>query len=392
MWVVWAGNAWAEPSFVEQQIARESKLGKPVDIAAPDGSFTARVRGTPSPVTATDGGYAVNVDLNGARAECLVLTEPKDFPSFLMSVGDGTFTYLAEQQGPITTKELHGIDAGAAGDAPYMGVNWLYGVQTPTGLAAGGAHLLYGHRRGWAVYCLKQELGYTETYRAMFQGLLASLERPSVAPTPIAVDVMSAEGQRIGIWVSTRENPGTENAYELEAIHLLVGTGPDKLTGRSEAYAEWLKPGTTDLRLASRATVVDGALSSDLRLLPGDGGRWTVSGKRDGQDVGWTMPEGSPTSRAAERILVATAVRATGDGRKVTARGWDSGASEAWTDTVTTYGAKSGKYVPFEASNPKNRAKGLVRWPTGAHATVTITDLAGAHPVTIERVVDRTAD
>ncbi|HEY5658556.1 MAG TPA: hypothetical protein VIY27_12280, partial [Myxococcota bacterium] len=156
-------------------LAMEADPKPEITLEAPDGSFRLRAMGELVEPLEVDeeGGIFGFFDIgSGTPAECMFYAGERDLASSLQRISDSLFAMIADSERVVDAKAIYGIDAGAVEHSPYLSLSWVLRF------GATGALIkqMMGHTGARSVWCLHDQVGYTQTFERFFRGILASLE------------------------------------------------------------------------------------------------------------------------------------------------------------------------------------------------------------------------
>lgn len=307
---VWTspGVAGELPKWLTDAMAREAPLPAAetlTAVASADGWFQARVPGVVQhKVVLEEGSYSVAIELGGdVTVHCEVMQDPRDLAALLAETAEISFREIARVNGEVQFRGIDTSDAGAAGPHPYLAVQWIYRVLQGGEQRVGAFKQFAADLGDAAVYCMHDELGYTQTFRTVTQTLareLRVLGKPVAQPYFREVNVLSLNGQRVGVASTTmvRDEDGDTRVMSKGAI--LVQRAPGQLMSQDTLEVQWVRPDGT-LISASQVQVSEGRLTESMTLRQSEDGRWRASGTIAGKAVGFDLP-GAPDTNIAQAL------------------------------------------------------------------------------------------
>ena len=334
-----------EPQWLTDARAREAKLlPRERKLEAPDDWFTTRTPLRPVGKVSKDddGSYSVSFDMGIPNPiECLVTPDSQDPPVVLAAAADATFEMLATQQGEIEAKGIESVDARAIGDAIAMEIDWFYRVKGADGARVGELHLAYAEKQGAGIYCVKTELGYTRTFRSLFERFVANFERadPPARPAYKEIVITRIGGKNVGVGVFTLATDADGDRKDEQTMHLLVPATSDTLTATTTVDVEWVRGADLSLINAAHVQTQSGEVVEQLNLAwSSEKSRWAVEGKLDGKQLDIELPENAaPVSNLAMlRDLRNALADAGAKGRNLTWTKWSSADPSRLVDATAT--------------------------------------------------------
>ncbi|MEZ4331241.1 MAG: hypothetical protein R3F35_05790 [Myxococcota bacterium] len=323
------------PEWLVEARAREARFDGRFVVAAEDGWFASHLPARPEPASVPfeeEADYAFDVDVDAVddvSITCRVQRTASSPPELLRSTSTALLESVGRAVGPIATRRIEAVTAGAIGAAPYLGIDWLFVASTDEGDVTDGLALRYAVKDEAGILCMKLGLGYAETLRAIFEQLVEGFTRTDPPPQPVFEEVVVASfaGQRLGVGrrIVRRDDEG--DLQDEVLLHVLTPVGPDRTTAITSHRYEWVDG--RDLRLlnAGMTSLRDGEEVSSLALEQADdGGSLLIRGHRAGEPVEVVLPAGPTVESNLAAIARTRAALAAPDPLE------EALASRIWSD------------------------------------------------------------
>jgi len=272
------------PATFAEHSVREAAVAKPIAIAAPDGSFTALIQGKPvGDMETQDEFYYARFDIGGENPmECSFYREEIDLATSLRQMSSEMLDIVGKYFGKLDYKQIARVDAGAIGRNPFLAVDWNYAA-TVEGVRTGGEiKQILANKDGRSIYCTHNEVGYKETFRGAFDGLLDSLEYEGESEPPpqyLEILVYAVQGQRVGIEQVTVLYDDDGDARTVVYDSMLLPVGADELIAQDSTDVQFTSA-SGDLINQIHMRYQNGEPESSLSLIPGaEVGLWKVLGE-----------------------------------------------------------------------------------------------------------------
>lgn len=300
-----------DPDWFDRLLARTTEPLPEVEVGPEDGFFRATIPAKLlKPVQAFDGYYLLTFDYGPGPqsfAECYVYADALDLAGTLVLVSETVFELVAENFGPIEAKAVHGIDAGAIGATPYMGLAWLYRARGDGGkgdAVAGQAKHWMAMKQGRGLYCQSTALGYDAALFNVFRTLVATLEYAE--PLGDGVHYAEIARARIGdkvIGVAHNQHRIDEDGdIEVrEALSILVPIDAQTVVSSDAIRLDYSNlAGEMVARVEVKAE--HGEVVTHLNLARDEANEWIVSGVFKGKDLEANLGAVALRSHFGERL------------------------------------------------------------------------------------------
>ena len=323
-----AEPAAANADWFLDLLARTTELPAERQIAAPDGSFRARVAAEPGTLEQVEDGWYLPLSIGTEQpVECWVYTEGADLASSLAAISDTMLDHTAEQLGgEIEARQIHRLDAGAFGGNAWIALEWLYRLAAEGGAQAGQVKHLALDVSGGAVYCLHNETGYREAFTTVARGLAESLELAAAPAEPFyeEVFVIRIAEQPVGFtrYRFVRDAAGDVEITDTTA--LLIPTDRQTVQASDSIDLEWSTPDGRMIH-AVAVDVEQGEVVTELHLDPSEDedGVWVVSGSHEGEEIDATFEAADLRTTLGEMLALRRLLESGGE--TATFRSWTTG-------------------------------------------------------------------
>lgn len=279
-----ACSAKPPPQTFSERATREADVAEPVSIAAPDGSFTARVAARPlGALEAQEEFFYGRFDIGGENPlECSFYREEIDLATSLRQMSIEMLDILAKYYGQLDYKQIARVDAGAIEGNPYLAVDWDYAA-TVDGVRTGGEiKQIVANKDGRSLYCMHNEVGYKETFQSVVSGLIETLgyaDETEPPPQYLEILVYTVQGQRVGFEQVTLVFDDEGDARTVIYDAMLLPVGPDELVAQDSTDVQFTTA-AGDLINQIHSRYQNGEPESSLNLVPGaEVGVWKVNGE-----------------------------------------------------------------------------------------------------------------
>src|SRR5688572_22199975 len=278
----------ADPKWLTQARARESKPQKPRAIESADKWFKAEVPAKlEGVIEKSDDSYSLSFATGGkAPVNCEVIPGGIDLAGYLYANRDYLFAAIEKTQGKVETRAVTAYDAGAYGDSPYLQLTWLYRVTTDKGAMLGEVKQIAFEEAGHGVYCFHNDLGYTKTFTNIVKGLAETLEIPEKRSKPYYHEIatMRIGDTRIGV-LEVRLEKDDEGYIKAEQIGAMLSPeeGGD-VSAHDSFEREWVDKDNSLIN-AFQISVANGEIESELALSYKDDNGWMLEGTMQGKKV-----------------------------------------------------------------------------------------------------------
>lgn len=316
-----AGEAPAKTGL-QASLARESEPAKSTSIEAPDGAFKATIAGAATrPFETVEGVDYLEIDIGtGAPVQCSFFPDQRDFADSLESISNQLFDRIAKTSSKIDLKRILRIHAGTVGDAPYLTLHWLLRF----GKSVAQLKLAIGSAHEHSIYCLHDQVGYTQTFERFFSGMLQSIEykKPDASkPYFEQISLYRAENVDIGFAQLSMTRTDAGDTLIRRRTSVLVPAGPDSLQATDISAIEQSRFDGT-LVQEHDVEVKDGKPISNLAIAVEKSGAWKVKGSSRGKKVDESFESEQPLlSSLGEYLLFRRFAKST-DPQKVRYARW----------------------------------------------------------------------
>ena len=285
-----------EPKWLKEARAREAKLAAPAEINSKDGWFKFRAPGkVANAIEKVEGSYSVEFDLGTqAPVQCEVFPEGVDLANGLRVTFENAIKAIEANQGKIEARALESSDAGSYGPVPYIKLSWLYRVAGPQGALLGNVKQFIMEKGPVGIYCVHNDLGYTETFTSITQAVAQTFEtqQPSATPYFVEISTASMSGTDLGVAISTLVRDAEGDTQARQTTALLIATNDGNVQSQDSTQINWLRPDDSLIN-AVNTEVSNGEISNSLALKEGEDGIWFVEGEVQGKAVKANLPKDS---------------------------------------------------------------------------------------------------
>lgn len=309
------------PEWLRSAMAAESKRVRSKKHDFADGA-SVKLPGKVTNSQAVESGWYFVADIGaGGSIECYVFTSEPELASVSMQLGDGLIEFISDAYGPVGSKTLYELDAGAIEGVPYFALDWMFTVGEAPEAKASMSKVRAAANGELVQACSHTGLGYRETLDRVFRTFVTSLDYPRTAPAPYYREVVRLDfgEQPVGlIWFS----------YELDADgDTLIRYSDAQIVPVDTATVQTGDTVTTsfsypDGRLINKSVgvVENGELTTFVELIPNDG-LWEVSGTFQGKEIQTTLDgDIAPISELGQQFSAEEVIR--GDSDSVTVPVW----------------------------------------------------------------------
>ena len=303
-----------QPQWLTDALAREARLPEPRTVTSVDGWLQANVPGeVPHKVEKQSDGYSLTIQLGKElTVSCEVLRGSRDLAALLAETAEISFGELSKTNGEIEARAVQSTEAGAVGHHPFLALRWLYRAKLKGELRVGGLQQFAADLGDAVVYCANDELGYARTFDAVARTLTTGLRldgKPVDAGYFGEINVINIDGQRVGVASTTLTRDADGDTKVSNKSAMLLQRTPGQLIYQDVVDIQWVRPDGSLIN-ALQVKAEQGRLSENLRLNPGEEGRWKAVGTLAGKDVEFELPK-APSSfvalAQARRQLMAAA-------------------------------------------------------------------------------------
>lgn len=351
------GGTAGWPAWLAEAMSQEASMLRAAKIKIGDGLVESRLAGKPAgKPQAIEGGWYVSTDIGTTTPlECWVFADAIDPAAMAANIAELSIQASVRANGPLVQRDLYFIDAGAYDGAPYLALEWLYGVGDPSQPLAGLAKVRIAVSSEIGIACAHNQLGYRDTFARAFEQFVREAKffggRDNAYYEEIVVQRVGE--QPIGITHSRfmLDEDGDTRITTTESS--LVPVDSATLTVSDAWYVAFSTP---DGRLINQHAVQseNGELTMQLSLEPQGGGNWMVAGLFQGKEINHELSSvAEPISEIGQMAAVRDLL-ADGDRDKVELNVWVPSA-----DPIQFMEAR----VAIESSGHENGVGELVMGP-----------------------------
>jgi hypothetical protein len=334
------GAPVAERSFA-QALAREADLPESRRLASDDGFFSAQVGARlVEPLRFAEDRYYAQLDVGSeVPIRCSFFRGRLDMASALALASESAFRAIGESLGRLEARQIHRIDAGAVGDAPFLSIAWLYRLHDGARPVVGQLKQVIATKGQRSVACQHDEVGYVQTFDRLFADIMSSIRYAAETGWPPfyrEIWTASVGPQRLGVQQLTLTLQDSGDARMESALAMLVPIGSDRARVTDSYRVEY---STSDgvLIQASEVKAEDNAITTNLDLLPQPDGSWRVSGRYQSKPFDASLqPAGHLLSYLGQTWQLRRALRLEGVAAAVSTPVWDANADPSRLVDATT--------------------------------------------------------
>jgi hypothetical protein len=281
-----AADQW--PQWLRDAMSQESLRLRDSKVDFGDGLVKSRLAGKPRAAPqAIDGGWYVAMDIGtAAPLECWLFTQEVDPAAVASSIADASIQSSVQANGPLNERTLYHVDAGAFDGAPYLALEWIYGVGEPPNVLAGLAKVRTAVVDDITVSCAHNALGYRETFALAFEQFVREADIFGGADRVYYEEIIVQKigEQPIGV-TRARYALDEEGDTEIRTTESsLVPVDSATLTVSDTWYVAYSRPDGTLIN-QHVAQSQNGDLTMQLSLGPTEDGLWLVSGSLQGKEI-----------------------------------------------------------------------------------------------------------
>ena len=324
-----------------QALAREVELPERRPLASDDGFFTALVEARiVQPLREGDDGYYAQLDVGSeVPIECSFFRGRLDMASALSLASESAFRTIGESLGRLEARQIHRIDAGAMGGAPFLSLVWLYRLHDGKRPVVGQLKQVIATKDERSVTCQHNEVGYVQTFDRLFAGILTSIRYSvQIGWPPFYREIWTAAvgPQRLGVQQLTLTLQDSGDVRAESALAMLVPIGTDRAMVTDSYRVEYSTSDGTLIQ-ASEVKSENNEITTNLDLLPQPDGSWRVSGRFQSEPLEASLrPKGYLLSYLGQTWQLRRALRLDGVGAEVSTPVWDASADPAQLVDATT--------------------------------------------------------
>ena len=260
-------------------------------LSAPNGSFKASAPGIlSSPVKPLDSYYEWSLDIgSGEPVGCWLYPDGVNMANALEKLSDAFFDELSTI-GELEGKQIAGTDAGDAGGAPYIGVQWVFRMMQGGVSAAGQVSARVALKQGVGIACVESELGFEETFRRVFSQLVASLEFQASEAEPYysEIAVVRVRGKTVGVQEIKLTLDEDGDTRVVTTVAVALPTSPTDLMANDQYDVQYSTP-EGDLINQWTQSIDGGEVTTQLSLKSASDEAWTVEGTFQQKEINATI-------------------------------------------------------------------------------------------------------
>jgi hypothetical protein len=296
-----------EPDWLVAARAREGQLRPSKKVKSTDGFFHAQVPAkVVGKIVPDDETYLLRLDVQaGTPVECVVLRHAQDLASFLVGTSNSAYEMIEPPRGKVAAKAVERVDAGAIGASPFLAVDWTHRIEAEGQEPAVGAlKQIAASKDGHTVYCVHNEVGYSQTFRKLAEALVSSItfdDTPKTRPYRSEVSTLTLQGMRVAVdeVTYTKDKDGDTQIQHTSAM--LLPVGGETLSASDELMIQWVRPDGSLIN-ALQIESDNGQIATQLKLDPRDDGSWSVSGTFKSKPLTVEVPPGAPSTMLSDVI------------------------------------------------------------------------------------------
>jgi hypothetical protein len=294
-------------------LARREAAPLPVvTVKGVDGFFETKVSAAPlGEVIATDSADIVRLSLGeGAEARCWFFREELNLGAGMAAVTASALEDVEDFVGSLSSKRVETVSVAAAGDRPYLSVNWSFLAEKEGEPWSGRLRIMLGTARDHSIACVRTGFGYRDTLDRVFEELLLETRFPGAEPKTAhytRIDRIERDGVTIGVQrMRIMRDADGDDEISTE-VALVTATDAGLLSTADSHRLEFSTP-TGRLINAFRGNVVAGRMISRLELKPLREGGWRVSGTHRNEALDARLPAAKPRSSLGRILEIERAI------------------------------------------------------------------------------------
>jgi hypothetical protein len=275
------------PTWVHKAMNAEVKRLKYRDIATPDESVSASMPGKPLSAEPMEGGWYFATDIKAeSPLECYLYTSSMDLATLVDIVAEANLEAVAGSLDNVGNRRVYHTSAGAVAGMPYLGLEWLYTVQSDGQAMVGFTKVRAAAKGNHALLCSHNYLGYRDTFARAFTEFVTNTQFDDDTPAPFYEEIarldMNGFGNGVVYTSFTTDEEGDIRTYSAEAS--LVPVDPATIT-TSDSYTVSFSTPEGALIKAYSIGVENGELSVNMELERNDEATWISSGALQGKEL-----------------------------------------------------------------------------------------------------------
>lgn len=279
------------PEWVHKAMNAEVKRLKYRDVTTPDESVRASLPGKPLDAEPMEGGWYFATDIKAeSPLECYLYTSSMDLATLINIVAEANLEGIAGGLDNVGNRRIYHTSAGAVAGMPYLGLEWLYTVQSDGQTMVGFTKVRAAAKGNHALLCSHNYLGYRDTFARAFTEFVTNTQFDDDTPAPFYEEIagldMNGFGNGVVYTSFTTDEEGVIRMYSAEAS--LVPVDAATIT-TSDSYTISFSTPEGALIQAYSIGVENGELSVNMELKRDDEATWISSGVLQGKELAFEI-------------------------------------------------------------------------------------------------------
>ncbi|MEO0422689.1 MAG: hypothetical protein AAF184_10160 [Pseudomonadota bacterium] len=295
------------PTWLKEAMATERKKRKRTKPATA-GDLQMKVLGKLTETENMEGSLYFAVDIGAdVPASCWVYGQPQYMATTVKLLVDALLAENARvNDTPIKQRIVYYNDFGVIEDMPYMANEWLWVIERDGETNIGLLKMRAAQKDGTLFVCAHDQLGYRETFAALFDQVMRSATWPHdyQAPYLRGIHTFTVAGRPAGLaWHEMRQ---AEDGDTVTVVEMSMALQVDEFT-LSTSDSKELARSTSDGQVinAFSESAENGEVTTALKLRADESGNWSVTGRMQGKEVAFDLgDEVRPLSILGESLTM----------------------------------------------------------------------------------------
>lgn len=305
-------DSW--PSWLKKEFRKEKKRLRDSPIDVGEGLMRTRLPGRQQgKPEAFEGGWLLTTDIGSDTVmECWLMEEAQDLAAFAVNLAEIHIENAVEANGPESGRTVWAVDAGIAGNYPWLALEWFYAVGEESNKRAGLVKVRTADLGAMTLACAHNALGFQDTFDRAFRTVVENAEVAPVEMPPFYDELflVSIGEQNVGMIRSSlaKDEEGDTRSLVVESALLPIDA---KTVSTSDSYGTtWSRPDGSVIS-AYNAAAENGALISELSLTQSQDGEWRVSGTVQGKEIDSVVSGDGPPMSDVRQMQIARDLQAS---------------------------------------------------------------------------------
>lgn len=299
--------AWLKEAMTTER--KKRKRTKPATV----GDLQVQVLGKVMEGERMEGSTYFAIDIGAdVPASCWVYSQPQYLATTVKLMTDELLAQNAKANDtPIKQRIVYYNDFGVLEDMPYMANEWLWVIERNGETNIGLLKVRAAQKDDTLFVCSHDQLGYRETFAALFEQVVRSATWPHdyEAPYLRGVHTFTVAGRPAGVaWHEMRLD---EDGDTVTRVEMAMALQVDEFT-LSTSDSQELTYSTPDGEVinAYSESAENGEVTTSLNLRADESGNWNVTGRLQGKEVAFDLGnEVQPLSILGESLTMSALLK-----------------------------------------------------------------------------------